>query len=182
MLPVFAEAVSRLALDLPGLQVLIPAANAPCRAAIERIVAGSTCLRVLDGDAQRAMIASDVVLLASGTAALEAMLCKRPMVVGHRIAPVTYAIVKLFGLLKSAHVSLPNILAGKPLVPELLQDDCTAGKLHAALLGWFRDAEAVAALQPKSSPPPRLRRDASASPPRPWATAARPAEPARGPG
>ncbi len=163
MLPVFVEAASRLQRGVAGLRVLVPAANAQCRAAIERIAGDATGLRILDGDAQRAMIASDVVLLASGTAALEAMLCKRPMVIGHRISGLTYAIVKAFGLLKSAHVSLPNILAGKPLVPELLQDDCTADGLHTALLHWFRDAAAAAALQPEFlAIHETLRRDASA--------------------
>ena len=163
MLPVFVQASTMLARDVPGLRVLVPAANAQCRAAIERIAAGTPTIRILDGDAQRAMIASDVVLLASGTAALEAMLCKRPMVIGHRISGLTYAIVRLFGLLKSAHVSLPNILAGEALVPELLQDDCTADRLHAALLRWFRDADAVAALQPQFlAIHATLRRDASA--------------------
>lgn len=149
MLPVFLEAASRLASDVAGLRVLIPAANAKCRALIDRLAGSAPHLRVLDGNPQGAMIASDVVLLASGTAALEAMLCKRPMVVGHRIAPVTYGVIKLFGMLKSAHVSLPNVLAGKTLVPEFLQDACTATNLHAALLRWFRDVDAVAALQPE---------------------------------
>ena len=122
-----------------------------------------TSIRVLDGQAQAAMIASDVVLLASGTAALEAMLCKRPMVIGHRISGLTYAIVKAFGLLKSAHVSLPNVLAGETLVPELLQDDCTPANLHAALLHWFRDAKAVTALHPRFlAIHESLRRNASA--------------------
>ena len=162
MLPVFIEAAAGLQLDIPGLRTLVPAANPQCRAAIERIAGDTPGLRILDGDAQRAMIASDVVLLASGTAALEAMLCKRPMVIGHRISGLTYAIVKAFGLLKSTHVSLPNIPAGEPLVPELLQDDCTAGNLHAALLHWFRDADAVASLQPRFlAIHDALRRDAS---------------------
>ena len=66
-------------------------------------------------------------------------------------------------MLKSAYVSLPNILAGKQLVPELLQDQCTAQNLHAALLHWFRDADAVAALQPQFlAIHETLRRDASA--------------------
>ena len=122
-----------------------------------------TSIRVLDGQAQAAMIASDVVLLASGTAALEAMLCKRPMVIGHRISGLTYAIVKAFGLLKSAHVSLPNVLAGETLVRELLQDDCTPANLHAALLHWFRDAKAVTALHPRFlAIHESLRRNASA--------------------
>ena len=163
MLPRFADAARRLAGDVPGLQVLVPAANAGCRAAIDAVLGDAPGVRVLDGQAQAAMIASDVVLLASGTAALEAMLCKRPMVVGHRISGLTYAIVKAFGLLKSAHVSLPNILAGETLVPELLQDACTPEALHAALLHWFRDADAVAALQPRFlALHESLRRDASA--------------------
>jgi len=165
MLPIFADAATRLAGDITGLRVVIPAANAQCRDAIERITSIASpnlSLRILDGDAQRAMIASDVVLLASGTAALEALLCKRPMVVGHRIAPLTYRIVKLFGLLKSEFVSLPNVLAGEPLIPELLQDACTADNLHAALLHWFRDTDAVAALQPRFlAIHASLRRDAS---------------------
>ena len=149
MLPDFVDAARRLAADVPGLRVLVPAANAQCRAAIDAILGDAPAFRVIDGQAQQIMIASDVVLLASGTAALEAMLCKRPMVIGHRISALTYRIVKLFGLLKSAHVSLPNVLAGKTLVPELLQDQCTADNLHRALLHWFTDADAVAALQPR---------------------------------
>ncbi|MBZ0088697.1 MAG: lipid-A-disaccharide synthase [Thermomonas sp.] len=162
MLPDFAEAARRLVADIPGLRVLVPAANAQCRAAIDAILGDAPGFRVIDGQAQRLIIASDCVLLASGTAALEAMLCKRPMVVGHRIAPLTYHIVKLFGLLKSRHVSLPNVLAGETLVPELLQHDCTPDTLHAALLRWFRDADAVAALQPRFLEIHQtLRRDAS---------------------
>ena len=163
MLPAFLQAARLLQADVPGLRVLVPAANAQCRAAIDAMVGTVSGLRILDRQAREAMIASDVVLLASGTAALEAMLCKRPMVVGHRIAPLTYRIVKAFGLLKSAHVSLPNVLAGETLVPELLQDDCTPNHLHAALLHGFRDADAVAALRPRFlAIHEELRRDASA--------------------
>ena len=162
MLPDFAEAARRLVADIPDLRVLVPAANMQCRAAIDAILGDAPDFHIIDGQAQQIMIASDCVLLASGTAALEAMLCKRPMVVGHRIAPLTYRIVKMFGLLKSRHVSLPNVLAGETLVPELLQHDCTPATLHAALLHWFRDADAVAALQPRFlAIHQSLRRDAS---------------------
>ena len=162
MLPDFAEAARRLATDVPGLRVLVPAANVQCRAAIDTILADAAPFRIIDGQAQQSMIASDCVLLASGTAALEAMLCKRPMVIGHRISALTYRIVRLFGLLKSTHVSLPNVLAGEALVPELLQDACTPENLHAALLHWFRDPQAVAALQPRFlALHETLRRDAS---------------------
>ena len=175
MLPVFLAAAAGVATEFPELKVLIPAANAACRAAIERIADSAplptfprergegSFVQILDGEAQQAMIASDVVLLASGTAALEAMLCKRPMVIGHRIAPLTHAIVRRLGLLKSRFVSLPNILACEALVPELLQDDCTAEKLQAAVLGWLRDPEAAIALRPRfRALHETLRRDASA--------------------
>ena len=162
MLPDFAETARRLATDVPGLRVLVPAANVQCRAAIDAILGDAAPFRIIDGQAQQSMIASDCVLLASGTAALEAMLCKRPMVIGHRISALTYRIVRLFGLLKSTHVSLPNVLAGEALVPELLQDACTPENLHAALLHWFRDPQAVAALQPRFlALHETLRRDAS---------------------
>ena len=167
MLPLFLEAATGVAAEFPELKALIPAANAQCRVAIEQSLSRSPVpdsrFVVLDGDAQRAMIASDVVLLASGTAALEAMLCKRPMVIGHRIAPLTHAIVRRLGLLKSRFVSLPNILAGEALVPELLQDDCTPPKLRDAVLAWLRDPEAAIALRPRfRALHETLRRDASA--------------------
>lgn len=155
MLPIFLQAAAQVAQRIPGLKILVPAANATCRQAITSVLAaqaGQASLpecRVLDGQARAAMVASDVVLLASGTAALEAMLAKRPMVVGHRIAAATHAIVRTFGLLKTTHVSLPNVLAGEALVPELLQHACTPEHLAAAVLQWFESPEAVAALRPR---------------------------------
>ena len=102
-------------------------------------------LLVLDGDAQRAMIASDVVLLASGTAALEAMLCKRPMVVGHRIAPMTHAIVRGLGLLKSRFVSLPNIPLAKHWCRNCCRTTAPRRNWRDAVLAWLRDPEAAIA-------------------------------------
>ena len=154
MLPVFLDAAALIAQSIPTLQILLPAANAQCDAAIREQLRArpelAARVRVLDGNAQRAMIASDVVLLASGTAALEGMLCKRPMVVGHRISPTTYRIVTRLGLLKSRYVSLPNVLADAPLIPELLQHDCVPEKLAAACLRWFGQPQTVAALLPQS--------------------------------
>jgi lipid-A-disaccharide synthase len=153
MLPVFLAAADLIAQRIPSLLILLPAANPQCDAAIrEQLVLQpqlAARVRVLDGDAQPAMIASDVVLLASGTAALEGMLCKRPMVVGHRISPTTYRIVTRLGLLKSRFVSLPNVLADAPLIPELLQHDCTPEKLAAACLRWFGQPDMVDALLPR---------------------------------
>ena len=163
MLEVFLDAAAQLRHDLPALQVLVPAANPACRTAIER-TAGTAApgIRILDGQARQAMVASDGVLLASGTAALETMLCKRPMVVGHRIAPSTYRIVKALGLLKSAHVSLPNVLAGEALVPELLQHECTASNLAAALRTVLAPAWSAQALPRFQAIHRQLRRDADA--------------------
>jgi lipid-A-disaccharide synthase len=153
MLPVFLDAAELIAGQMPALQILLPAANAQCDAAIREhlhaLPAMAARVRVLEGDAQRAMIASDVVLLASGTAALEGMLCKRPMVVGHRISPTTYRIVTRLGLLKSRFVSLPNVLADAPLIPELLQHDCIPEKLAASCLRWFGQPQTVEALLPR---------------------------------
>ena len=165
--PAFFETARRVAAQVPGLQIVISAANAACRRALEVQIAAhgvASAWHLLDGRAREAMIASDVVLLASGTATLEAMLCKRPMVVGYRIAPLTYRIVKGLGLLKVERYALPNVLAGKDIAPELMQDDCTPERLSAAVLHWFREPEAVAALQPTYMRlHEELRQDASAS-------------------
>lgn len=142
LLAIFLDAAQRVADAISNLQIVIPAANTRCHSLIEATVrkSGLHGVRILDGHAHRALAAADVVLLASGTAALEAMLAKRPMVVGYRIAPFTHAIVKGLGMLKTDVYSLPNVLAGKRVVPELMQGECTAAKLADAVLDWFHDA------------------------------------------
>lgn len=149
---VFLDAAARVAAAMPGLRIVVPAANAGCRAAIDTLLAQPKFtpldVQVLDGQARTAMVASDVVLLASGTATLEALLAKRPMVVGYRIAPSTAFIVRLFKLMRVDRFSLPNVLAGKTIAPEFMQEDCTPENLSAAVLHWFRDPQAADALQP----------------------------------
>jgi lipid-A-disaccharide synthase len=93
-----------------------------------------------------AMVAADAVLLASGTATLEALLAKRPMVVAYRIAPLTYRIVKGHGLLKVERYALPNVLAGRDIAPELMQDACTPAALADALEPLLRGQSVDAAL------------------------------------
>ncbi|MBW8366955.1 MAG: lipid-A-disaccharide synthase [Arenimonas sp.] len=166
LLPVFLEAARLVGERIPALRILVPAANDACRKAIDACVAKSPSanVRVVDGQAHQAMIASDVVLLASGTAALEAMLAKRPMVVGYRISALTYRLVMLLGLMKVNRYSLPNVLANEPIVPELMQGDCTREKLAAAVLHWFDHPEARATLLPRYQYiHAKLRRDGSAS-------------------
>jgi lipid-A-disaccharide synthase len=153
----FLRAAMLVAQRRPGLQVVVPAANAACRAALEAHVTALGCaslVRILDGDAATAMIAADAVLVASGTATLEALLAKRPMVVGYRIAPLTHALVKGLGMLKVDRYSLPNALARSlldidTLVPELMQHDCTPERLAAAVMEWLDHPERVAALMPR---------------------------------
>ena len=168
--PDFLAAAARVLAVVPDLQVVAPMAGMQARSAFERVLkahpdaaALSAALRTIIGHARTLMAASDVILLASGTATLEAMLAKRPMVVGYRIAPLTHAIVKGMGMLKVDRYALPNVLAGDTLVPELMQDDCTPEKLADAVLHWLRDPSAVAALQPRYRDlHVQLRRDASA--------------------
>ena len=81
------------------------------------------------------MIASDVILLASGTATLEAMLCKRPMVAAYKLAPITYKIMQR--IYKAPFFTLPNLLANEAIIPELLQDDVNAENMSNKLLNFF---------------------------------------------
>ena len=141
---IFADAVARLRRTHPDLVAIAPMANPGCRAAFAPLAGG---IRLLDGRAHEAMVAADAVLLASGTAALEAMLAKRPMVVGYRIAPLTHFIVKRLGLLKTDRYSLPNVLAGETLVPERMQGGCTPDLLAADLARALDDPAASAHAQ-----------------------------------
>ena len=144
--PDFVAAAALLSGQFPQLHIVAPMADAACRAAFAQLADGAAlgaALHLLDGNAHAAMIAADAVLLASGTAALEAMLAKRPMVVAYRLAAPTYFIVKAFGLLRTEVYSLPNILAGgRQLVPELMQHACTPAALAAALLPMLRERAA----------------------------------------
>ncbi|AXK71574.1 lipid-A-disaccharide synthase [Lysobacter sp. TY2-98] len=166
----FLDAAARVHDVLPALRVVAPMADARARATFERVLAQSparerlgAALSIIDGNARTLMIASDVVLLASGTATLEGLLAKRPMVVAYKVAAMTYRMVKGLGMLKVDRYALPNILAGADVVPELMQQDCTPEKLAAAVLHWLRSPQAIAELVPRfTNLHEELRRDASA--------------------
>ncbi|MFZ2209027.1 MAG: lipid-A-disaccharide synthase [Porticoccaceae bacterium] len=127
--PLFLDTVAACRELVPGLRCVVPAANAARRAQIDALLAAhpGVSVQVLDGQSHTAMAAADAVLLASGTSALEAMLLKKPMVVAYRTGRFTHALASR--LVKLKHVSLPNLLAGRELVPELLQDAATVGAL-----------------------------------------------------
>jgi len=93
------------------------------------------------------MAASDVVLVTSGTATLEAMLFKKPMVIAYRMANITYQLAKY--LVKIPSIGLPNLLAGEKLVPEFIQEQVTAENLAAAVLDWFTHPEKILSIEEK---------------------------------
>lgn len=96
-------------------------------------------IQLFNGNSHRVMAAADVLLLASGTVALEALLLKKPMVVAYKMAPLTFKI--LSWLVKTPFISLPNLLANKLLVPELLQDQATPEKLSACVMHYFENPD-----------------------------------------
>lgn len=129
----FLDAAERLRALRPGVRFVLPCASPERRAQLEQMLAGRDLpLSLLDGRSHDALAACDAVLIASGTATLEALLYKRPMVVAYKVAPMTYRILRR--LVKSPYVSLPNLLAERPLVPELLQDAATPEALARALV------------------------------------------------
>jgi lipid-A-disaccharide synthase len=100
---------------------------------------------LLDGMADEILEASDVVLIASGTATLQAALWKKPMVISYKVPWLTAQIMKRQGYLP--YVGLPNILCGEFVVPELLQDDATPTNLAAAIQTWINQPTKVAKLK-----------------------------------
>jgi lipid-A-disaccharide synthase len=161
----FAGTAAWLAARRPGLVFVAALANGGTRstfeAALERHAPG-VVVRLVEGRAQAVLTAADVVLVASGTATLEAMLCKRPMVVAYRLGGLTAWLLRGFGLLKVPFFALPNLLAGRPVVPELAQGDVTPPRIGEELERWLDAPEDVRELQALFTElHGQLRRDAS---------------------
>ncbi|MEQ6342639.1 MAG: lipid-A-disaccharide synthase [Gammaproteobacteria bacterium] len=145
---IFIQAAVWCVRQRPGLQFVIPLATPATRERFTEIlnsVAPDLPVTVFEGRSREVMAAADVVLLASGTATLEAMLLKRPMVMAYRLAPLTYWLAKR--LVKIPYFSLPNLLAAKPLVPEFIQDAATPENLGHAILDYLIHPASAVALQ-----------------------------------
>ncbi len=146
--PGFIETARLLAQRHPRIQVLVPLATRETRSLFEQALHDAGAielpLRILFGHAVDAMTAADVVLVASGTASLEAALLKRPMVISYRTGQWQYRLMKRLAYLP--WVGLPNILCNDSVVPELLQDEATPHALADALDRWLVDAHARSTL------------------------------------
>ena len=150
--PVFIATLRRLHQQRKELRFVIPAANS---ARMQQLAAllneqlgpdwqGKYPVILLEGQARECMVAADAVLMVSGTATLEAMLAKKPMVVAYKLAPITYWIMRL--LLRVKYIALPNLLADQQLVPELIQDKANPEQLASALLAQLEPARRAALL------------------------------------
>jgi lipid-A-disaccharide synthase len=158
--PDFIAAAVILARAMPGSEFIAPMASPDVRALFERdcaapgvsarasagASAGGVRIHVLDGQARAALQAADAALVASGTASLEALLCRCPMVVAYRLSAATAFLLRVLRMVRLRHFSLPNLLAGEALVPEFFQEAATAAALAAALQGQLGAGERRVAL------------------------------------
>ncbi|MDR5779231.1 lipid-A-disaccharide synthase [Caballeronia sp. LZ065] len=137
--PTFFDAMELMQQREPGVRFLMPAANPALRELLRPLVDAhpNLSLTITDGNAQRAMTAADAILVKSGTVTLEAALLKKPMVISYKVPWLTGQIMKRQGYLP--YVGLPNILAGRFVVPELLQHFATPEALADATLKQLND-------------------------------------------
>lgn len=132
----------------PEVKFVVPLVNDVVRERFEAAMAAyPDCpeMLLLPGGARGAMTAADAVLLASGTATLEALLLKRPMVITYRLSPLSWWVASM--VVKVPYVGLPNLLADGSVVPEFLQDDATPENLGGALLGFLEDPDSAERLK-----------------------------------
>jgi lipid-A-disaccharide synthase len=147
--PEFAAAAAQLAGGRPELRFVMPVASPKLRALCEAQLADAAVRQrftLVDGDSIGAMSAADVVLLASGTAALESALLGKPTVAAYRVAPLTAAIVRLLRLIRTDYYTLPNLLTETPLIPEFIQEAVSSNALANAVGDFLDDRQARAAV------------------------------------
>ena len=159
----FLDAAALVKKSLPKLTVIAPMANARARAAFEAQMDASHSLLLFDGQAQLVLQAADAVIVASGTAALEAALARKPMLVAYRLNVLTYWLARKLGLLKARYFSLPNKLAERALVPELEQHWVTPHAIAEAIAPALTDGATPELLAAYHAMHLSLRRNASQS-------------------
>lgn len=146
--PVFLQTAESVYAHNTAVRFILPAANAARKAQIEALITQAdlnVSVDVIDGHSKACMQAADVILLASGTATLEGMLLKKPMIVSYIVSPITAMIMRR--LLKQPFISLPNLLAGREVVPEILQENATAENLTKAVNERLEDEHLIHQLQ-----------------------------------
>ena len=161
----FAATLAWLHARRPDLRFVAPMANAAVRTMFEHSLAQyapGIPVAVIDGRAQEALAAADAVLVASGTATLETALIKRPMVVAYRLAPLTAWLMRGMKLMKADYFAQPNLLAGRQVVPEYLQEDVRPEVLGPALLAQLERPDHDELIATFTSIHQTLRCDASA--------------------
>jgi lipid-A-disaccharide synthase len=163
--PDFARTVAWLAERRPALRFVAAVATPSVRAIVERALEAAGVrdrVVLVDGQAQQVMAASDVVLLASGTATLEALLVKRPMVVCYRLGGLTSFLLKHLKLFKAPFFAQPNLLVGRQVVPEFFNQEVRAELLGPAVIEQLERADRSELVQTFASIHETLRQDASA--------------------
>lgn len=146
--PVFIQAAELIHTHNPDVRFILPAANHARKKQVEQYIneiKPSVNIDIIDGHSKTCMQAADVILLASGTATLEGMLLKKPMVVSYIVSPITAMIMRR--LLKQEFISLPNLLAGREVVPEIIQEQATAENLAEAVNERLEDENLIHQLQ-----------------------------------
>jgi lipid-A-disaccharide synthase len=142
--PILADTAKLIAHANPGIRFVTPVASPALRPMIERQLADAGVhdrFLLVDGDSQTAMMAADVVLLASGTAALESALLARPTVAVYRLAAASYALIKGLRLVRLTHYTLPNMLTDTPLIPEFMQGAAKPEAISAAVSSLLQDPQ-----------------------------------------
>jgi lipid-A-disaccharide synthase len=146
----FVRAAAFIAERRPEIQFISPMASSRVRQAFERKIAEvplAPTISLFDGQAQRVLAAADAVIVASGTATLETLLSRRPMVVAYRFGAITAFVMRRLGLVKVPYFSQPNLLVGRRLVPELLQEQVSGESLGTALLRELGDRDFLTELE-----------------------------------
>jgi len=140
--PLFLRTARALRQAHPDLSFVVPMSSEKTEAAFAALPEWKRMdfpVSICRGRSRECMAAADVVLAASGTATMEAMLLERPTVVSYQVSPLTHALVRGLGLIKTPWVAMPNVLAREALFPEHLQSEATPKKLAKTVSGLLND-------------------------------------------